>query len=112
MSKHAYEQNQQLNSVTRFLHKQRYIQLTKVIKELHKEINEPVKIIDVGCGVCEAYRVLENHNIPIDYIGIDNDNDKTLIAKKRYKNSNFKVLSGSIEQYFKLIGEKHILIGL
>ena len=112
MSKHAYEQHQQFNSVTRFLHEQRYIQLTKVIKELHKEINEPVKIIDVGCGVCEAYRVLENQNIPIDYIGIDNDSDKILIAKKRYKNSNFKVLSGSIEQYFKLIREKHALIGL
>ena len=85
MNKHTYEQNQQLNPITRFLHKQRYVQLTKVIKDLYKEINEPVKIIDVGCGVGEVYRVLETQNIPIDYTGVDNDSDKTAIAQKRYK---------------------------
>ena len=58
----GYEQNQDFNKITRFLHSGRYAALLRITKELSRTITDrPIKALEVGCGPGTAVGPLLEH---------------------------------------------------
>lgn len=80
-----YEQNQDRNFITRYLHSFRYKNLIAEVRALP----EPIKVLDIGCGPGKAFEILSNQ-YNIDYLGIDISEEFIAEARSRYPSAKFK----------------------
>ena len=107
-----YEQKQNFNFITRFLHKTRYKNLDKLIRNASKK-KKFLKIIDIGCGPGKAYNIISETGINFEYIGIDPHQNFCNIASERYsKFQNFNIICDNIENKFELLDDADVIIGL
>jgi SAM-dependent methyltransferase len=67
-----YEQLQNQNWLTRFLHSGRYAELLATVGRMERELGRPVRVLDIGCGPGATAKTLLDH-YDADYTGIDND---------------------------------------
>jgi SAM-dependent methyltransferase len=67
-----YEQVQNQNWLTRFLHSGRYAELLATVGRMERELGRPVRVLDIGCGPGSTAKTLLEH-FDVDYTGIDND---------------------------------------
>ena len=67
-----YEQLQNQNWLTRFLHSGRYAELLATVGRIERELGRPVRVLDIGCGPGATAKTLLEH-FDADYTGIDND---------------------------------------
>jgi SAM-dependent methyltransferase len=65
-----YERRQNFNAVTRWLHGRRYRHSIAVTAELARELDRPLRILEVGCGQGKLFGEL-NRRFDIRYTGID-----------------------------------------
>jgi len=108
-----YEDIQNFNLITKFLHRTRFRNLEKLIVRASKEKNEKLNIIDIGCGDSSAYSTINALNLDFNYIGIELREDFCNIANKKYSNNNnFQIIQGSIENHFEQFSEADVIIGL
>ena len=96
----VYEKYQNLNYITRFLHSYRYKWILSVFEELsRKKTDSPIKVVDIGCGTCNLFKLLKDNSYLIDYIGIEPNEDFANCAIKRYgHNNNFKIIKGFAQE--------------
>lgn len=66
----AYEQSQNFNAVTRWLHGRRYRHSLAVVSELSQALDRPLRILEIGCGQGKLFDAL-NRQFRIEYTGID-----------------------------------------
>ena len=108
-----YEDIQNFNFITKFLHRTRFRNLEILIIKASKEKKEKLKIVDIGCGDSSAYAVIKALDINFDYIGIELRKDFCDIANKKYNQyQNFKIIQGSVENHFEIFSDADVIIGL
>ena len=108
-----YEDIQNFNFITKFLHRTRFRNLELLINKASKEKKEKLKIIDIGCGDSSAYLAIKALNIDFDYTGIELRKDFCDIANKKYNQyKNFQIFQGSIESHFDKFSDADVIIGL
>ena len=67
-----YEIIQDLNFITKFLHSYRYSWILSIFRKLAKEVNnKTITVVDIGCGPCKLFKILNENSLPINYIGIE-----------------------------------------
>lgn len=90
-----YEDRQNHNAITRWLHSFRYQHAIRVVTDLHHRLGRPVRIVDVGCCMGKLFDVL-HFRVPIQYRGIELDKDFADVAHKRhFRYKNFSIAHGS-----------------
>jgi SAM-dependent methyltransferase len=76
-----YEENQAFHPITSFLHRQRYINLTRV---LHASFGDsPIRMLDIGCNAGQIFLHLQNQ-FRLHYVGIDPDANAIDTANARW----------------------------
>jgi SAM-dependent methyltransferase len=92
----AYEQRQQFNIVTSWLHSFRYRYVRGVFQQLAQEIcDRPIRVIDIGCGYAKLFAVM-NPEFRIEYTGIELNDERVAVARERYvRHENFSILHDS-----------------
>ena len=96
----TYEKYQNLNLINRYLHSFRYKWILSVFKELRSELfnNNPIKVLDIGCGPCKLYETLKKEKIQINYIGIDSEKEFFDYGLETYgHNNDFNIINAKIE---------------
>ena len=69
-----YEELQDFNRLTRYLHSGRYTALLELVGELRARIGDrPIRALEIGCGPGTAVALLLDTSFSVDYIGIDLD---------------------------------------
>ena len=103
-----YEQNQNFNFVTRLLHSYRYSWILSIFRKLYKEVDfRTITVVDVGCGPCKLFKVLSENGLPINYIGIEPNEDFVEASIKRYNSmNNFQIIKGRAEDIIPNIDQK------
>ena len=110
---HQYEKIQNLNAITRVLHRVRYANLEKLAVRVSNEIPRTIKIIDIGCGPAKSFKVLSDLGIDFEYKGIELREDYCELALSRYKKkSNFSIVCDSVENQFDKFEDADLIIGL
>jgi len=108
-----YEDIQNFNFITKFLHRTRFRNLEILITKASKEKNEKLKIVDIGCGDSSAYIAIKALEVDFDYTGIELRKDFCDIANKKYNQyKNFKIIHGSVESHFEKFSDADVIIGL
>ena len=99
-NQHKYEETQDFNFVTRFLHKSRYKYLLDLVETIAAERGgKTIKIVDVGCGTAKVFSVLDA-KFDIDYLGIELNKEFCDLAEKRYgERPNFRIICDSIMEH-------------
>ena len=63
-----YEKLQNSNIITKFLHSYRYIWILSIFRQLAKETNnKTITVVDIGCGTCKLFKVLNDNSISISW---------------------------------------------
>lgn len=81
-----YLKHASTNPIQKFLIKNFYRELIKVVKPV-----KPERILDVGCGEGETIAQLKRSKVGKTYEGIDNSGDAIKIGKKIYQGINIKL---------------------
>jgi len=111
--KHWYEEFQEQDFITRWLHNSRYSNLKKIVKKTCKELNKSINIIDIGCGPSKAFQVISELNIEFKYIGIEIRKDFYQLSLERYgENDNFSIINDNVENCFDEFIKADLIIGL
>ena len=112
-SQSHYEEMQEFNLVTRFLHNTRYKNLINLVRRIESESDKTIRILDIGCGSCKAYNVIKNFVKDFDYTGIEISKEYCHFAERRYsENSNFHLINSPVNKCLKMIEEFDLIIGL
>ena len=94
----GYLENLNYNKITKFLHSRRYKWVIKKIYLRNRIINpqnNPIKIVDIGCGHCEVFKELIKTNLNFEYLGIEPKEKLINIAKDNYSNNKrFNIVKG------------------
>lgn len=108
-----YEQNQEFNSLTSWLHSHRYKNILAVFDELTKSIpDRPIKTVEVGCGSAKLFPLL-NDRYSIEYTGIDVVEDRISAANERYgSHPNFSAIQDSADVRLKDLADADIVVAL
>ncbi len=108
-----YERKQNFNVITRTLHKTRYRNLLALFTRITAQVGgRPIKVIDVGCGVCKSFAVL-NAQFSIDYTGIELRAETCDLARSRHGDiDGFEVICDSVENHFPRFDGADVVIGL
>lgn len=64
------------------------------LAELIAPLKNPLKLLDVGCGVAEAHSFIMNLDKDIEITGIDISKESLKIAKKRHKKNSYDLYNG------------------
>ncbi len=106
--KTKYEKLQNKNFITKFLQSYRYAWILSIFKKLAKEVNyKPITVVDIGCGTCKLFQVLNETSLLINYIGIDINENYLDLAYKRYSGiENFQIIKGSAEEIIPNLDQK------
>ena len=108
-----YKKNQNFNPIIKNIHNVRYLWLKSEFRKLRKLKGKDyqIKIVDIGCGYCKAYKTLKEINENFDYIGIEPDKNFYSEAVKKYgKNKNFQVINDIAQNALKNISSSDIVI--
>jgi SAM-dependent methyltransferase len=91
-----YEQNQDFNAITRFLHSFRHSLASDLVGEVAAQIpDRPVSVLELGCGTGKTFATI-NAGHAITYVGIDKDKNAIAAASARYGDlAHAKFISGS-----------------
>ena len=111
----TYEYYQNFNFITRYLHSFRYKWILNIFRSLKDDINEsrPIKVVDIGCGTGNLYKLLSEKGFNIDYIGIEpTENFSSYCISKYGKNPDFKLIKGMAENIINDIEGVDIYIAL
>ena len=112
MATHEYEKIQNFNLITKFLHSTRYKNLELLVSQL-SEKGKLLRIVDVGCGPCGAFKLISNMKLDFDYVGIELREDFATLARERFnKFDNFEVICDSIENHYDKFDGADLIIGL
>lgn len=108
-----YEQNQEFNSLTSWLHSHRYKNILAVFDELAESIaDRPIRIVEIGCGYAKLFSIL-NERYLIEYTGIDLAEDRIRVANERYDSlANFSAIEDSADVRLKGIADADIVVAL
>lgn len=69
-----------------------YKRFEVITKFIRKSIKQST-VVDAGCGFGEYYKYLHlNHQLPLQYTGIDCEQEMIIIARKRFENIDFFIL--------------------
>lgn len=103
-----YEKLQNKNLITKYLHSYRYKWILSIFENLSKEKNnKPITVVDIGCGTCKLFHILNKSSLKINYIGIDINEKYLQTASKRYSGiKNFEIIKGSAEKIIPNIDQK------
>ena len=95
-----YEKEHNTNFITSFLHAYRYKWILSVFNNLVNEINDrPITVVDIGCGPCKLFKILNENKFRINYIGIDKKDEHVDASIRRYgEMKNFKYIKGLAEE--------------
>jgi SAM-dependent methyltransferase len=108
-----YDEMQNFNFITRFLHRTRFRNLEKLIIRASVEKKEKLKILDVGCGHAKAYKIIKQQGIDFDYVGVELRKKFYDVANDRFSHyENFNIICDSIENQFERFIDADIIIGL
>ncbi len=107
-----YEQRQNFNRVTSWLHGFRYAHITGVFDELAFKLNRPIKVVEIGCAHGKLFGLLtETHQI--DYVGIEPDTERADAAESRYSgHANFRLVRGNAEDELARLGGADVIVCL
>lgn len=112
-ARHDYEDRQSFNALTKLLHSTRYKNLTRIVQDLAPAYGPRLRVLDIGCGVGEAYRVLDALRDDLEYVGVELRDDFADLARQRYGDrENFEIHRASISDRLDLIDRFDLLIGL
>jgi len=107
-----YEDNQNFNFITSYLHNYRYKNLLDLFKSIKTKDGDEINVTDIGCGVGKSYELL-NANYKINYCGIEANKGFYDIANERYGDfKNFDIVCDSIENQYCKFEQADIVIGL
>ena len=77
------------NFITKLLHENKYFHLDNIVEKLKLD---HLNILDLGCGFCESFRLL-NNKYNITYLGVENNKDINTKLYERYSDfKNFKLI--------------------
>jgi SAM-dependent methyltransferase len=108
-----YDEMQNFNFITRFLHRTRFRNLEKLIFRASIEKKGKLKIVDVGCGHAKAYKIIKQQGIDFDYVGVELRKKFYDVANDRFSQfENFNIICDSIENQFKKFTDADVIIGL
>lgn len=108
-----YEEIQDFNFVTRFLHKTRYKNLINLVNKIESKSDKAIRILDIGCGSCKAYNVINKNIKDFDYTGIEISEEYCHVAEARYsKHTNFHLINSPINECLDIIRDYDLIIGL
>jgi len=104
----VYEKNQDFNFINRYLHSFRFRWISSIIESLKKNNkDEKITIVDIGCGTCKLFGILQKQNLNFNYVGVEPLDEFVEVAKKRYGNfKNFSIIHSFIENSMNLLPEK------
>ena len=68
-----YEKNQDFNFINKYLHSFRFKWIVKIVNDIrkNKKQGDKITIVDMGCGTCKLFEVLNDLAINFEYIGIE-----------------------------------------
>lgn len=96
-AKTTYERNQSFNRLVRFLHAFRFDYLMSEIRR--QGFSGKIKVVEVGCAHAHSFALLDA-NFPIDYVGIELDEESCRAAQERFGHcGNFQLLQGSVADF-------------
>lgn len=78
-----YEEKQDFNSITRYLHSFRHVHVARIARQLNHQLGRPVRVMDIGCATGRAFEAL-NAACPIAYTGIDVNSESIAKAAARH----------------------------
>ena len=94
---HQYEKIQNLNAITRVLHRVRYANLEKLAVRVSNEIPRTIKIIDIGCGPAKSFQVLSDLGIDFQYNMNQTDiSISYLNGKDRFHNNPIQMIGTNL----------------
>lgn len=109
---HQYEETQQFNLITKFLHSVRYSNLELIVKDIVPSTGI-LKVVDIGCGTGKSYSVLKSLDIDFQYVGIELRRDFVEVAQQRYGAfANFEIICDSVENVTHLFQGADLIIAL
>ena len=110
---HWYENWQNKDFISQTLHRTRFFHLERIVKSAFNELKRPLKIVDIGCGLCKAYKVISDLEIDFDYKGVELREDFYKLSIERYSSKdNFSIVQDNIENHFHLFENADLIIGL
>jgi len=108
-----YDEMQNFNFITSFLHRTRFRNLEKLIIRASIEKKGKLKIVDVGCGHAKAYKIIKEQGIDFDYVGVELTKKFYDVAHDRFSQfENFNIIFDSIENQFEKFIDADVIIGL
>jgi 2-polyprenyl-3-methyl-5-hydroxy-6-metoxy-1,4-benzoquinol methylase len=92
----SYEQAQDFNALTRWLHSFRYRKILQVFAQLKQRTpNRALRVTEIGCAHAKLFDLLRSR-VSIEYTGIELEEEFVEVARERYGSySNFRIVRGS-----------------
>ena len=110
---HRYEKNQNFNAITRFLHGRRFRYLERIVRDLSPRYGPKLRVLDIGCGPCQSFALLNGWRDDIDYTGVELRRDFVDLATRRYgAEPNFRVHCASIADKLDLVDKVDLILAL
>lgn len=111
--RHAYEELQGFNALTRLLHGNRYRHLKRLVDRLARDARGPLRVVDLGCGPCRAYEVLSDTSVDFTYLGIELRADFCRLARARHgAKPNFRIIKGSMADHLDRFDGADLILAL
>jgi hypothetical protein len=108
----GYVRTLEYNVVTRFLHRFRFDQATRVIASVASELNHPVRVLEIGCAYCDLYK-WASQVCEIDYRGIDRNANFVDRARQLYEGRpRFGVRRGLVQDDLDMGFEPDVVLAL
>jgi SAM-dependent methyltransferase len=110
----TYEQVQDFNALTRYLHSVRFRNLLTCLDELDRCIpDRPLEVLELGCGTGRAFEAM-NDRCSINYHGVDIKPERIEAARERYagqSNCNF-IVGDAADPQLAVPGSADIVVAL
>jgi 2-polyprenyl-3-methyl-5-hydroxy-6-metoxy-1,4-benzoquinol methylase len=109
----CYEKKQAFNPLVSYLHTTRYKHLIRLFTKLSAQApSRTLRVVDIGCAHAKVFHIL-NSRFNITYIGIDQDETLSGIARARYsEHPNFKIITGSITDHYDVFQNTDVILAL
>jgi len=104
----TYERNQNFNFVARRLHSLRYRHLLEILRE----IPQPFRLLDIGCGPGKLYQVLDA-DFDFEYVGVELDKRFIEALEARYSHKqNCRIVGESILTAIDSLGDFDVICAM
>jgi len=107
----TYERAQHHNSITTWLHSQRFRHARRVISDAATTLHRPVRVIDIGCAHAKLFETLRG--IPLEYTGIEKLAGFSEAANARYgSHDNFRFIQDNAINALPDVGRPDVIVAL